>query len=249
MVAIGNAPATRERSPRVPNQPAPWTVGPNAGQGNASQVVGTPTYLPGTNPVGAPAPTGTPQNLNTSGGAYTTDPNGNFLAGDPVAYAKNYAGMYPNGTVGQYQDALSLAARNTAQNNYGAAAANLDRSEGNIKSTFEEMLGLLNRSKTKNIGSLADSMSDRGLTNSGVYLNSTDELNRNYADQLSGQTRQKDQQLGGIQQNRVNISNALAQALAAADQEAYQRKLQAWNDQYQAGLKIAQDALKNQGLM
>lgn len=182
-------------------------------------------------------------------GRYLVDEAGSFIEGDPSAYAREYAGLYPTGGIGSYTDPVSLAERNAAQNNYGAGLANLDLQENNTRSSFEELLGLLNRNKGKNLGSLADSMADRGLSNSGIFLGSTNEVNQNFAEQGAQQTRQRDSQLNEIQRGRTDMSNQLNQALAQADRLAYERRLQAYNDTYQAGLRQAQDALRAAGLI
>lgn len=182
-------------------------------------------------------------------GRYLVDENGAFIEGDPSSYAREYAGLYPTGGIGSYTDPVSLAERNAAQNNYGAGIANLDLQENNTRTSFEELLGLLGRNKSKNLGSLADSMADRGLSNSGIFLGSTNEVNQNFAEQGAQQTRQRDSQLNEIQRGRTDMSNMLNQALAQADKLAYERRLQAYNDQYSAGLKQAQDALRAAGLI
>lgn len=195
----------------------------------------------GINPAGAPAPT-SPQ-----APYYTTDIHGRFTSGDPVAYAKGFAGQSP--TLGQYQDPTSLAERNAAQSNYGSGIANLDLQENQTKTSFEELANLLTRNKTKNLGSLADSMADRGLSTSGIFLGSTNDVNQNFAEQGAQQTRQRDSQLNEIQAGRVNMSNMLNQALAEADRLAYERRLKAYNESFDAGLKQAQDALRAAGLI
>lgn len=181
-------------------------------------------------------------------GRYLVDPAGNFLEGDPSAYARDYAGLYPSGTAGDYSDAQMIADKNVANNNYGAGMAEADAQEGNINTAFSEFQSLLGRNKNKSLGSLANSMADRGLTNSGIFLNSTNDVNQNYVDQLSSATSSRDTQLGAIERNRVNLSNILAQALAEAERGAYTRALDSWRERQAAGLKLAQDRLNAIGL-
>lgn len=212
---IGWGPGGLATNPRtgLPNTPK----GPYAGSINGGAVAGAPAVR----------------------GGFQMDPDtGQFLAGDPWAYAQSVAGERPE--LGQYQDPQSLAERSTAQNNYGAALANYDLEQNNVQNSFNELLNLLNKSKTRNLGSLADSMADRGLSNSGIFLNSTADVQNTFNDQLAGNTRQRDQQFNSIQQGRVNVANILAQAMAQADTDAYNRKLTAWQQMYDQGLKEAQ---------
>lgn len=179
----------------------------------------------------------------STGTKYLVDESGNFLAGNPTTYANEYAGAYPQGALGSYSDATSLAEINTANNNLGAALAGFDKNEGSVKASFAELMGLLGRNKGKNLGSLADAMADKGLTQSGIFLKGTGDIEQSYADQTSQQTRVKDDQLSSIAQQRLNAETARTNAVNKAQQDALDRVINAWKLAYEQAKKAADQRL------
>jgi hypothetical protein len=220
---------------RTPNQPAPWTVGPNAGQGDARApysdtnrlIVRNPDGSPQINSGGVPAPT------SPNVPSYITDPNGNYLSGDADAYVRGRIGNAP--TVAPVDPTQA----NSIENRYLNQLAGLDVADNYTRQNYVEQEGLIGRNKTKSLGSLADSMADRGLSNSGIFLGATGDVNTSALEQLNSAAKSRDLLLNQNESGRVNAGRTRAEELAQAQADALANAIKAWTDNYNAQLEIA----------
>jgi hypothetical protein len=185
---------------------------------------------------------------NTPGSFWTTPNSNEFLVGDQNAYATWNAGNQPAAD-GQYQDARSILESDTAQRNYGAGNADIEANLGNLNTNFAAAVRALGNSKKKDMYSLAESSADRGLTDSGIYLRSTNDLGNDYSTRESDATRARDQSAGGYARQQVNLSNTLASALATANTDAFTRRLAEWQTRRDQAIATATQRLRDAGLL
>lgn len=178
------------------------------------------TYVPG-------------EYANRHDGTYLQDANGNFLEGDADAYVRDKLGQAPSVAP------VDPTQANAIENNYLNALANYDTSDAYSRQNYTEQEGLVGRNKTKSLGTLADSMADRGLTNSGIFLKTTGDVNTAALEQLNSAVRTRDLLLTQNQSGRVNAAKTRADALAEAQAQALRNAIQAWTDNYNAQLDIA----------
>jgi hypothetical protein len=166
-------------------------------------------------------------------GTYLQDSNGNFLEGDADAYVRDKLGIAPNVAPVDPTQASAI------EGNYMNELANLDVADQYARNNFTEQEGLIGRNKTKSLGSLADSMADRGLSNSGIFLGATGEVNTAATEQLGGASKSRDMILTQNQSGRTNSAKTRADALAKAQADALSNAIKNWSDNYNQQLEIA----------
>lgn len=166
-------------------------------------------------------------------GTYLQDSNGNFLEGDADAYVRDKLGIAPTTAP------IDPTQSNAIEGNYLNTLANYDTSDQYTNQNFTEQEGLIGRNKTKSLGSLADSMADRGLSNSGIFLGATGDVNTAALEQVGSAARSRDMILTQNQSGRTNAAKTRADALAQAQADALSAAIKNWTDTYNQNLEIA----------
>lgn len=252
----GTAPAGGTAAPKPPGsvssnftpEPRPTDNRAPGGQGiTKGEGLMAPGWNRGADPFG---PSGNLWFYDNTGKFFIVNPQDRTFQGgnDPTAYTNWFAGVAPE-IAGNFTDAQTISDIDTAKANNLAGLANIQMGEENANSNFQEALRNINKAKGKSLGSLAEGAADRGMTNSGIFLKSTDDTNDRYNDQTAAETRTKDQQLTNFGLQRGNLAEQLAQAIAGANRGGYDRALKAWQDKQAQALAQAQARLKAMGVL
>jgi hypothetical protein len=175
-------------------------------------------------------------------GRYLVDPYGNFLEGSADAYVRDALGQAPT------QAPLDPTQANAIENQYLSTLAGLDASDAYTNQGFVEQQGYIDRNKTRSLTSLADSMADRGLSNSGIFFGQTGDVNNAALEQLNSATKSRDLMLSQNQTGRVSAGTDRANKLAQAQADALAAAVKNWQDRYNAELAIARERLTQAGL-